>query len=122
MRTPSDMPSSTRPARRPHLRRRRWIIAIVVILIVVIASLRTFAVFYTNALWFSSVNLHAVWLQLFEVKAGLFVAFSLIFAALLTVSLLVAERLAPRGPALDAEDEFVKRYREIIGPYRGGYV
>ena len=117
MRTPSDMPSSTRPARRPHLRRRRWIIAIVVILIVVIASLRTFAVFYTNALWFSSVNLHAVWLQLFEVKAGLFVAFSLIFAALLTVSLLVAERLAPRGPALDAEDEFVKRYREIIGPY-----
>jgi uncharacterized protein len=117
VRTPSDMPSSTRPIRRPHLRRRRWIIAIVVILIVLIASLRTFAVFYTNALWFSSVNLHAVWLQLFEVKAGLFVSFSLIFAALLTASLLVAERLAPRGPALDAEDEFVKRYREIIGPY-----
>jgi uncharacterized protein len=117
VRTPSDMPASTRATRRPHLRRRRWIIAIVVILIVVIASLRTFAVFYTNALWFSSVNLHAVWLQLFEVKAGLFVAFSLIFAALLTASLLVAERLAPRGPALDAEDEFVKRYREIIGPY-----
>ena len=117
MRTPSDMPTSTRATRRPHLRRRRWIIAIVVILIVVIASLRTFAVFYTNALWFSSVNLHAVWLQLFEVKAGLFVAFSLIFAVLLTASLLVAERLAPRGPALDAEDEFVKRYREIIGPY-----
>ncbi len=110
-------PRRTRATRRPHLRRRRWIIAIVVILIVVIASLRTFAVFYTNALWFSSVNLHAVWLQLFEVKAGLFVAFSLIFAVLLTASLLVAERLAPRGPALDAEDEFVKRYREIIGPY-----
>jgi uncharacterized protein len=117
VRTPSDMPASTRAIRRPHLRRRRWIIAIVVILIIVIASLRTFAVFYTDALWFSSVNLHTVWLQLFEVKAGLFLAFSLIFAALLTASLLVAERLAPRGPALDAEDEFVKRYREIIGPY-----
>ena len=86
-------------------------------MIIVIAFLRTFAIFYTDALWFSSVDLHAVWLKLFEVKAGLMVAFSLIFAVLLTASLLVAERLAPRGPAIDAEDEFVKRYREVIGPY-----
>ncbi len=111
------MAASARPGRRPHLRRRRWIIALIVLLIVVIASLRTFAVFYTDALWFSSVNLHSVWLTYFEVKVGLFLAFSLIFAVLLTASLLVAERLVPRGPAIDAEDEFVKRYREIIGPY-----
>ncbi|MBV8464225.1 MAG: UPF0182 family protein [Acidimicrobiales bacterium] len=117
MRPPSDMAASARPARRPHLRRRRWIIALVILLIILGASLRTFAVFYTDALWFSSVNLHGVWLTLFEVKLGLLVAFSLIFAAMLTASLLVAERLAPKGPAIDAEDEFVKRYREIIGPY-----
>ena len=30
---------------------------------------------------------------------------------------MVAERLAPKGPSLDAEDEFVKRYREVVGPY-----
>jgi uncharacterized membrane protein (UPF0182 family) len=105
------MPASARPARRPHIRRRRWIIALVVVLIIIIASLRTFAVFYTDALWFSSVHLHSVWAQLFEVKAGLFLAFSLIFAVMLTASLFVAERLAPKGPAIDAEDEFVKRYR-----------
>ena len=68
MRPPSDMPQTPRPA---DPRRRRWIIAVVIILIVVFASLRTFAVFYTDALWFSSVNLHSVWLKLFEVKAGL---------------------------------------------------
>ena len=43
--------------------------------------------------------------------------FAAIFAVLLLASLLVAERLAPKGPSLDAEDEFVKRYQEVIGPY-----
>ncbi len=88
-----------------------------IILIIVIASLRTFAIFYTDALWFSSVSLHSVWVKLFEIKLGLMVTFAVLFAALLMASLLVAERLAPKGPTLDAEDEFVKRYQEVIGPY-----
>ena len=88
-----------------------------VVLVILFASLHTFAVFYTDALWVSSINLHSVWLKLFEVKVGLMAAFSVIFAVLLLVSLLVAERLAPKGPSIDAEDEFVKRYREVIGPY-----
>ena len=87
------------------------------LLVVVLVFLHTFAVFYTDALWFSSVQLHAVWLKLFEVKAGLMLVFSAIFAVMLLVSLIVAERLAPKGPSVDAEDEFVKRYREVIGPY-----
>lgn len=108
------MPQPVRPEVR---RRRRIVIALVVLLILVIGSLRTFAVFYTDALWFSSVDLHAVWWTLLKVKVGLGVTFAVIFAVLLTVSLLVAERLAPKGPSLDAEDEFVKRYREVMGPY-----
>jgi len=98
----------------------------VALLVVIIVSGHTFAVFYTDALWFSSVNLHSVWLKLFEVKSGLMLVFSAIFALMLLVSLIVAERLAPKGPSIDAEDEFVKRYREVIGPYarwlRGGVV
>jgi uncharacterized membrane protein (UPF0182 family) len=89
----------------------------VVVLIVIFLSLKTFATFYTDALWFSSVDLHSVWVKLFEVKVGLFITFSAIFAVMLLASLLVAERLAPKGPSLDAEDEFVKRYQEVIGPY-----
>lgn len=113
VRTSGDIPRSQRSVSH----RRRWIIAAIVVLIIVIASLRTFAVFYTDALWFSSVRLHSVWLRLFEIKAGLFLTFAAIFAAMLLVSLLVAERLAPRGPSLDAEDEFVKRYQQVVGPY-----
>ena len=63
------------------------------------------------------MNLHSVWLKLFEIKAGLMVTFAVIFAVMLLASLIVAERLAPKGPSLDAEDEFVKRYQEVIGPY-----
>jgi uncharacterized protein len=108
------MPQTPRPASH---RRRRWIVAVIVIAVIVIASLRTFANFYTDALWFSSVSLHSVWVKLFEIKFGLMVVFALIFAVMLMASLLVAERLAPKGPSLDAEDEFVKRYQELIGPY-----
>jgi uncharacterized protein len=114
VRSPSDIPTVPRPASRG---RRRWIIVAAIILIVVFASLKTFATFYTDALWFSSVNLHSVWLKLFEIKVGLMVVFAAIFAVFLLASLVVAERLAPKGPTLDAEDEFVKRYQEVIGPY-----
>ncbi|MGO8872441.1 MAG: UPF0182 family protein [Acidimicrobiales bacterium] len=111
-------PSETgQPARPVSHRRRRWIIVAAVVLFILIASLRTFAIFYTDALWFSSVNLHSVWIELFEVKLGLLVVFAAIFAILLMASLLTAERLAPKGPSLDAEDEFVRRYQEVVGPY-----
>ena len=114
MRRPDDVAKS--PRATTH-RRRRWIIIAVIVLIAVIASLRTFAVFYTDALWFSAVRLHSVWRSLFEIKAGLMITFCVIFAALLLASLTVAERLAPRGQAADAEDDFVRRYQEIVGPY-----
>ena len=114
MRTPSDLPPATK---RASHRGRRWAIIAAILLVLVLVFLHTFAVFYTDALWFSSVQLHSVWLKLFEVKAGLMLVFSAIFAVMLLVSLIVAERLAPKGPSIDAEDEFVKRYREVIGPY-----
>jgi len=114
VRTPSDLPTAATPTSH---RGRRWIIVAAVLLVVVLIFFRTFAVFYTDALWFSSVQLRSVWVKLFEIKAGLMLVFSAIFAVLLLISLLVAERLAPKGPSMDAEDEFVKRYREVIGPY-----
>jgi len=114
VRTPSDLPTAPKPANR---RGRRWIIVAAVLVLLAGLFFRTFAVFYTDALWFSSVQLRSVWVKLFEIKAGLMLVFSAIFAVLLLVSLLVAERLAPKGPSMDAEDEFVKRYREVIGPY-----
>ena len=55
------------------------------LVVVLFASLHTFAVFYTDALWFSSVNLHSVWLKLFEIKVGLM----LVFAVFLPLSIIL---------------------------------
>ena len=71
MRPPSDMTCPQTPVRRGIRRRRRWIIAALIVVVILFAFLRTFAVFYTDALWFSSVELHSVWLKLFEIKVGL---------------------------------------------------
>ncbi len=115
MRPPSDNPSTQRAPRQRH--HRRIIVALVVVaVIVVLAFLRTFAVFYTDALWFSSVGLRSEWRSLLEVKAGLGITFAVVFGLLLFVSLTMSERLAPRGPVQDAEDEFVRRYQEVVGP------
>jgi len=114
VRSPTDIPKITRSA--SHARRRGIVIAIIVV-VAVLLSLHAFALLYTDALWFSSVHLHPVWRSLFDIKAGLMLTFAVIFGVLLFASLMVAERLAPKGPSLDAEDEFVKRYQEVIGPY-----
>ncbi|HEX3839581.1 MAG TPA: UPF0182 family protein [Acidimicrobiales bacterium] len=114
MRPPTEIPKPTRSA--SHARRRGIVIAII-LLVAILLSLNAFAHIYTDALWFSSVHLHSVWRSLFDIKAGLMLTFAVIFGVLLFASLMVAERLAPKGPSLDAEDEFVKRYQEVIGPY-----
>jgi hypothetical protein len=114
VRPPTEIPKPTRSA--SHARRRGIVIAII-LLVAILLSLNAFAHIYTDALWFSSVHLHSVWRSLFDIKAGLMLTFAVIFGVLLFASLMVAERLAPKGPSLDAEDEFVKRYQEVIGPY-----
>ena len=114
MRPPTEIPKPPRSA--SHARRRGIVIAII-LLVAILLSLHAFALIYTDALWFSSVHLHPVWRSLFDIKAGLMLTFAVIFGVLLFASLMVAERLAPKGPSLDAEDEFVKRYQEVIGPY-----
>jgi len=95
------MPAAPKPVSH---RGRRWIIVAAIVLVIIALTFKTFAIFYTDALWFSSVSLRSVWVKLFEVKAGLMLVFSAIFAIALLISLIVAERLAPKGPSVDVED------------------
>ncbi len=93
------------------------LIVAVVVIVVLIASLRTLAIVYTDALWFGSVGFSSVWRRLFEVKAGLFVGFALIFFAFLWLNLVVVDRLAPSELALGPEDELVRRYQRAVAPH-----
>ena len=113
MRSPQDL---SHLPRRSARRGRVWIIVAAIILIVIFASLKTLATFFTDYLWFSSVNLSSVWRHLFVVKAGLFIGFALIFFVLLWVNLAVVDRLAPGELSLGPEDELVRRYQQRVTP------
>jgi hypothetical protein len=113
VRTPQDLPRRTPRAVR---RGRFWLVIAVIVVIVALASLRTIATFYTDYLWFGSVQLGEVWRRLFEVKAELFFGFAAIFFLILWVNLAMVDRLAPGELALGPEDELVRRYQQRVAP------
>lgn len=102
-------------------RRRRYpggragIVVTVGAVFLLLTSLRGIAIFWTDELWFSSVHLTGVWAGILGAKVGLAAAFSVLFFVLLWVNLAIADRLAPRLGALGPEDEFVQRYRTVVG-------
>ncbi len=118
MRVPGDV--SPRSVRTRH-RRRWWILVVVILVVILLASLRTLATVYTDALWFDSIDQHAVWVRLLEVKLGLFASFGAIFFVLAWVNLVVADRLsvASASTPSDPEDELVRRYQRAVRPYAG---
>jgi uncharacterized membrane protein (UPF0182 family) len=120
VRRPSDIPPppprSRSPRRRTH-RLRFWLIIAVVVIIVLLASLRTLATFYTNFLWFESVQQSGVWKTELAVKVGLFLVFAAIFFVVLWVNLAIVDRVtAPSLLTLGPEDELVRRYQHVIAP------
>lgn len=96
---------------------KRILLAVVALAVVILAlSMRAIATFWTDFLWFESINLSSVWRRLLGAKVTLSVVTALVMFLLLWVNLNIAERLAPKflsgsGP----DDEILMRYRELIG-------
>jgi uncharacterized protein len=86
------------------------------VLIVLLASLKTLATFYTDYLWFASVNQSAVWKGMLGVKLGLFLVFAAVFFVILWVNLSVVDRMTPSMLTLGPEDELVRRYQQVVIP------
>ena len=77
------------------------------------AFFRGAAVFYTDYLWFDSVNLASVWSQILGLKIVLgFIGFAFVFT-LVWVNIWIADKYAPRAIAFDQEDDFVKAYKAV---------
>ena len=90
---------------------------VAVVLIIVFASLKTFATFYHRRPVVLVGQPPLGLAQAGRDQGGPAGGVRRHLRGVAAASLLVAERLAPKGPSLDAEDEFVKRYQEVIGPY-----
>jgi uncharacterized membrane protein (UPF0182 family) len=116
MRPPSDMPRRRR-LRLPAGRRRILLIIVLVAAFFLATSLRTIARFYTDYLWFQSLDLTSVWRGVLGTKVMLAAVFTLGFFALMWSNLLIAERLSGRTIRFggSSEDELVLKYRELVG-------
>jgi uncharacterized protein len=105
--------------RRRSLGLRGWLIGAAIVLLILLLSVRGFAQFYTDYLWFKDVGFGKTWRGLISAKAVPAIIFSATFFVLMLVNLIVADRIAPKFHVGGQEDEIIERYRGYIAPYAG---
>ncbi|HPU39046.1 MAG TPA: UPF0182 family protein, partial [Microthrixaceae bacterium] len=117
---PDDMPRPPRSERRkeraPHPNRTRWIVGLLLGGLVALAlSLRAIATFWTDYLWFDSLDITSVWRRLLSARVTLGIGVTLVFFVILWVNLLIADRIAPKfRPMTGPDDDIVIRYRQLV--------
>ena len=109
----------TTERRRRSFRIRGWIIAGVVLLLILLFSLRGLAGFYTDFLWFDSVDQGGTWRALLSAKVVPALVFTVVFFVIMLANLLIADRLSPKYRSMGPEDELVERYQQFVSPYQG---
>lgn len=126
MRPQPDLPR--RPSRRDRKLARgsrfagrgRLVVGIILAgFFVLLISLRGIASFYTDFLWFQSLDLQAVWRTVLGAKLSLTLIGGLVFFLLCSGNLLIAERLAPAFRPSSGDDDLIERYHEMVGERTG---
>ena len=112
MRPASAMPP--RRAGRPAGRGRFVLFTLAALVFGVVLSLRGISNFFTNFLWFDSLDQRAVWWGVLQAELSLFVIFTGFFFLLLLVNLTIADRAAPVQRPAGPEEELLERYHEFI--------
>ncbi len=77
-----------------------------------------FAGFWTDWLWYRSVNYSSVFTKTLWTKIGLFAVFGLLMAVVVGVNIWLAHRLRPPLSAMSLEQQSLDRYRMSIAPYK----
>lgn len=114
----ADMGGIPRIQPRPNRRRRIGISAVVALIFVAISLFRNAAIFYTDFLWFDSVDLANVWSTLLGTKLALAAAGGLVFFAMVWINIWVVDKYAPKSLLAMDEDDVVLRWNQFSGPRR----
>ncbi|MQA94965.1 MAG: UPF0182 family protein [Streptosporangiales bacterium] len=109
-------PGAGRAARVP--RRPRLLAPVAAAVVVIIALIGVLANYWTDYLWFKSVNFTTVFGTQLWTKIWLFVIGGLIMALFVGANLIVAYRLRPAYRPLSLEQQGLERYRVAIDPHR----
>jgi uncharacterized protein len=111
-----EEPRGGRP--QPAPRRSRALIITAVVLVLGFFALTTSASFFTDRMWYQSVEYSSVFSTLFWTKAGLFLVFGALMSLVVGVNMYLAYRLRPIFRPQSAEQTGLDRYREVIDPVR----
>ena len=76
-----------------------------------------FTTFYTDYLWYASVDKQSVFSTLLLTQLGLFLVFGLIMATAIGVTMLAAYRSRPELGVMSAEQVSLERYRASLEPF-----
>jgi uncharacterized membrane protein (UPF0182 family) len=116
-----DMPGPSGPARRPVMsprRRNRALLPTLVILGVLLIVFSIFTSFYTDLLWFRSVDFASVFARTLAARALLFFVFGVVFAAAVAANFVIAYRTRPAYQAMIPGQQELDRYRMALDPYK----
>jgi uncharacterized membrane protein (UPF0182 family) len=105
--------------RRRPLGLRGWLIGGAILIVFLLLSLRGFARFYTDYLWFKDVGFDNAWRSLLSAKIVPALIFGAVFFVVMLANLIIADRMAPRYRGNGPEDEIIERYRSYVAPYAG---
>ena len=116
---PNNPFGNSRPARVPGSRKGLGPVGYVVIaLALIIAILVSLTGFYTDLLWFRSVNFTSVWSKTLFTKVELFIAFGLFTSLIITSNIAIAYRRRPIYVPISVEADNLERYRGQIEPIK----
>ncbi|MFJ6695639.1 UPF0182 family protein [Streptomyces sp. NPDC091272] len=102
---------------RPSRRARTLLMTLGVLAVLAMAFVM-FAGFWTDWLWYRSVNYSSVFTTTLWTKIGLFAVFGLLMAAAVGVNIWLAHRLRPPLSAMSMEQQSLDRYRMGLAPYK----
>ncbi|MGW0822325.1 UPF0182 family membrane protein [Streptomyces sp. NPDC002845] len=99
-------------------RRARVLLMTLGVLAVLGMAFVMFAGFWTDWLWYRSVNYSSVFTITLWTKIGLFFVFGLLMAVAVGLNIWLAHRLRPPLSAMSMEQQSLDRYRMGIAPYK----
>jgi uncharacterized membrane protein (UPF0182 family) len=102
----------------PAARRGRVLITTLVVIGVLIVGFVLFTSFWTDLLWYRSVNATNVFTTQLWTRIGLFLAFGALMAAAVAVNAWIPYRFRPVFQSMNAEQASLERYRLAIEPLR----
>ncbi|EST38596.1 hypothetical protein N566_06650 [Streptomycetaceae bacterium MP113-05] len=99
-------------------RRARTLLMTAGVLAVLVMVFVMFAGFWTDWLWYRSLDYSSVFTTTMVTKVGLFAVFGLLMAGLVGLNIWLAHRLRPPLSAMSLEQQSLDRYRMGIAPYK----